>query len=114
MTKKQASVASDQRSPFDVLRAELDYLEKEVSSRPREAVEVTVDRYPSSRRFAAISRQPSEPLSSVSRGHDLSYREHIILLMALAPHLQPDFFDRVYFRDDTALQNRHTGGDQCS
>ncbi len=25
--------------------------------------------------------------------HDLSFEEHVILLLALAPHLQPDFFD---------------------
>ncbi len=27
--------------------------------------------------------------------HDLTFEEHIVLLLALAPHLQPDFFDTV-------------------
>ena len=27
------------------------------------------------------------------RAHDLSFEEHVIMLLALAPHLQPDFFD---------------------
>ena len=35
------------------------------------------------------------PLSHFMRTHELDYEEQIALLIALAPHLQPDFFDRL-------------------
>lgn len=33
------------------------------------------------------------PYTDFLQKHDLSFEEHVVLLLALAPHLQPDFFD---------------------
>lgn len=42
-----------------------------------------------------VSEATPSALGRFVRQHGLSYREHALLLLALAPHLQADFYDRI-------------------
>ncbi|GJL83479.1 MAG: hypothetical protein DHS20C01_31130 [marine bacterium B5-7] len=95
MSPKVALAALGQQTHARVLLADIDYLARVMQVRfalhfGQESSFIRPEDVP-----RPTHKGSQSPYLAFLKEHDLSYEEHTILLIALVPHIQPDFFDRI-------------------
>jgi hypothetical protein len=65
------------------------------SAPPEKMPETTPETIPQTLPDVGEVNHPTTPLEDYCKKHNLSSQEQTLLLLALAPHLQPDFYDRI-------------------
>jgi AAA+ superfamily predicted ATPase len=95
MIPGSVALVTNRQTLADVLLADMEYLARVIQVR----LAFYFDQKTTFARPQNVPRpshkDPRNPYLAFVKEHDLSYDEHTILLIALAPHVQPDFFDRI-------------------
>jgi hypothetical protein len=95
MTYRNALVSLRTQERTDVLLAEIDYLGRIIRERLTFYFEKRKGVVPFEKIHRLTHGGERSPYLQFIEDHQLSFEEQIVLLIALTPHVQPDFFDRV-------------------